>query len=205
MLRLQHLKKTSRTSSKPPATDCKEQRVHSKPGSAKPGHEDHSRVLSDDPDTIVRHRLEACASRGASLPACLSTSADRQLLEQIELPAVAPIVTQHPHLVVHCPSCGERVVTPVPQAARGAPFSPGLHAAATYLKTFQALSYGRLQVALSDLFDLTLSQGGLMDLLRRAQARFRLGCEAAIATLRWAEVVACDETGVRIEGSNAYH
>ncbi|MBW4971859.1 transposase, partial [Croceibacter atlanticus] len=65
--------------------------------------------------------------------------------------------------------------------------------------------YERLQAALSDLFGLTLSQGGLMNLLRRAQDRFRAGRDAAIATLRKAEVVACDETGVRIEGSNAYH
>jgi transposase len=78
-----------------------------------------------------------------------------------------------------------------------------LHAVATYLKTFQALSYERLQAALSDLFGLSLSQGGLMNLLRRAQARFRPGREAAIATLRRAEVVASDETGVRIEGSTA--
>jgi hypothetical protein len=34
---------------------------------------------------------------------------------------------------------------------------------ATYLKTFQALSYERLQAALSDLFGLSLSQGGLMN------------------------------------------
>src|SRR5881398_1469890 len=68
-----------------------------------------------------------------------------------------------------------------------------------------ALSYERLQAALSDLFGLTLSQGGLMNLLRRAQGCFGPGRDAAIATLRRAEVVACDETGVRIEGSNAYH
>ena len=43
------------------------------------------------------------------------------------------------------------------------------------------------------------------NLLRRAQDRFHPGRDAAIATLRRAEVVACDETGVRIEGSNAYH
>ena len=93
----------------------------------------------------------------------------------------------------------------MPEAARGTPFGPRLHAVATYLKTFQALSYERLQAALSDLFGLTLSQGGLMNLLRRAQGRFRAGRDTAIATLRKAEVVACDETGVRIEGSNAYH
>ncbi|MDQ0546542.1 hypothetical protein QO001_005494 [Methylobacterium brachiatum] len=97
------------------------------------------------------------------------------------------------------------MIAPVPEAARGTPFGPRLHAVATYLKTFQALSYERLQAALSDLFGLTLSQGGLMNLLRRAQGRFDPGRDAAIATLRKAEVVACDEFGVRIEGSNAYH
>src|SRR3954468_17098453 len=44
-----------------------------------------------------------------------------------------------------------------------------------------------------------------MNMLRRAQARFAAGREAALSALRRAEVVACDETGVRIEGSNSYH
>jgi transposase len=76
---------------------------------------------------------------------------------------------------------------------------------ATYLKTFQALSYERLQSVLSDLFGLTLSQGGLMNLLCRAQDRFQAGRDEAVAALRRADVVASDETGVRIEGANAYH
>jgi transposase len=58
---------------------------------------------------------------------------------------------------------------------------------------------------LSDLFGLTLSQGGLMNLLRRSQGRFADGQASAVSSLRRAEVVASDETGVRIEGSNAYH
>ncbi|MCJ2048778.1 IS66 family transposase, partial [Methylobacterium sp. J-070] len=204
VLRLQRPEKTSRTSSKPPATDRKEQREHSKPGGAKPGHEGHSRVLSADPNTIVEHRPEACARCGGVLPGDLCAGIV-SASERIELPAVAPIVTQHRRLSVRCPSCGTRVIAPVPKAARGTPFGPRLHAVATYLKTLQTLSYERLQAALSDLFGLTLSQGGLMNLLRRAQGCFHPGRDAAIAMLRKAEVVACDETGVRIEGSNAYH
>ena len=96
-------------------------------------------------------------------------------------------------------------MAPVPKQARGTPFGPRLHAVATDLKTFQALTSERLQAALSDLFGLRLSQGGLMNLLRRAQARFRPGRETAVLALRRAEVVASDETGVRIEGSNSYH
>jgi transposase len=204
VLRLQRPEKTSRTSSMPPATDRKERREQSKPGGAKPGHEGHSRVVSDDPDTVVDHRPDRCSCCGGDLHTALPTEVVG-VSERIELPEVAPVVTQHRRLAVRCPTCGTRVVAAVPEAARGTPFGPRLHAVATYLKTFQALSYARLQAALSDLFGLTLSQGGLMNLLRRAQARFHPGCEEAVSTLRRAAVVASDETGVRIEGSNAYH
>jgi transposase len=99
-------------------------------------------------------------------------------------------------LAVRCPACGTRVIAPVPQAARAPPFGPRLHAVATYLKTYQTLSSERLQRPVADLFGLTVSQGGLMNRLRRAQGAFAAERDRAIAS---------DETGVRIEGSNAYH
>jgi transposase len=204
VLRLQRPDKTSRTSSKPPATDRKERREQSKPGGAKPSHEGHSRVMIDDPDAVVDYRPDRCACCGGALHGDLPVELV-SVSERIELPKVTPVVTQHRRLAVHCPTCGVRVVAPVPEAARGTPFGPRLHAVATYLKTFQALSYERLQAALSDLFGLALSQGGLMDLLQRAQRHFRSGCEEAVSTLRRTAVIASDETGVRIEGSNAYH
>jgi len=44
-----------------------------------------------------------------------------------------------------------------------------------------------------------------MNLLRQAQRAFAGERNKAIAALRQAKVIASDETGVRIEGSNAYH
>jgi transposase len=204
VLRLQRPQKTSRTSSKPPSTDRKEQREKSKPGGAKPGHEGHSRVISDTPDEVVEHRPGRCSCCAAVLTADLPAETV-SLHEQIDLPEVKPLITHHRRLALLCPACSTRVVAPVPEAARGTPFGPRLHAVATYLKTFQALSYERLHSALSELFGLTLSQGGLMNLLRRSQGRFADGQASAVSSLRRAEVVASDETGVRIEGSNAYH
>ena len=204
VLRLQRPEKTSRTSSKPPSTDRKEQRERSKPGGAKPGHEGHSRVISEAPDAVVEHRPGQCSGCGAALAVDLPAETV-SVHEQVELPAVKPLVTHHRRLAVCCSACGTRVLAPGPEAARRTPFGPRLHAIATYLKTFQALSYERLQGALSDLFGLHLSQGGLMNLLRRAQGCFAGGRTHAIAALRRAEMVASDETGVRIEGSNAYH
>ena len=62
------------------------------------------------------------------------------LHERIDLPEVKPLVTQHRRLAMRCPTCGARIIAPVPEAARGTPFGPRLHAVATYLKTYQALS-----------------------------------------------------------------
>ena len=204
VLRLQRPQKTSRTSSKPPSTDRKEQRERSKPGGAKPGHEGHSRMISATPDEVVEHRPDRCSCCSAVLMADWPAETI-SIHEQIELPEVAPRVTQHRRLAVRCRACGTRVAAAVPDAAKGTPFGPRVHAMATYLKTFQALSYERLQSAFADLFGLTVSQGGLMNLLRRAQGAFAAERDRAIAALRRARVIASDETGVRIEGSNAYH
>jgi transposase len=204
VLRLQRPEKTSRTSSKPPSTDRKQQRERSKPGGAKPGHEGHSRRLSEWADRVVDHRPEQCpccrGALGLDLPSEVVSVHDR-----IDVPEVKPLIERHRRLAVRCPACGTHVVAAVPPAIRGTPFGPRLHAVATYLKTFQALSYERLQAVLSDLFGLTISQGGLMNMLRRAQGCFQIRRDDAVAALRRAEIVASDETGVRIEGANAYH
>ena len=50
-----------------------------------------------------------------------------------------------------------------------------------------------------------MSQDGLTNILRRAETRFDAGRDAALPTLRRATVVASDETGLRIEGTNSYH
>src|SRR3954462_1974150 len=131
VLRLQRPEKTSRPSSKPPSTDRKEQREKSRPGGAKPGHEGHSRVMSEAPDAVVEHRPGPCSGCGAALPADLLAETVG-VHERVERPAVKPLVTHHRRLAVDCPACGTRVA-PVPEAARGTPFGPRLHAVATYL------------------------------------------------------------------------
>jgi transposase len=138
VLRLQRPEKTSRTSSKPPSTDRKEQRQRSKPGGAKPGHEGYSRVLSETPDAVVEHRPCQCSGCGAALAADLPAET-ASVHERINLPEARPLVPHHRRLAVGCPTCGTRVVAPPPAVESSTPFGPRLHAVATYLKTFQAL------------------------------------------------------------------
>ena len=91
------------------------------------------------------------------------------------------------------------------RSATATPFGPRIHALAIYLKGFQALSYERLRGLFGDAFGLSVSEGALMNMFIRSHPRFKIEAEKARAILRAAKIVASDETGVRIEGTNSYH
>lgn len=203
VLRMQRPEKTSRTSSKPPSTDRKETRENAKPGGAKPGHEGHSRKLCETPDAVEDHAPTHCARCGAAFEA----GAEWELIgeyDEIELPPVRPFVRRHRRFAIRCSCCGGETKAALPVAATGTPFGPRIHALAIYLKTRHALSYERLQRLFLDLFGLTLSQGALMNMFSRTAASFEEKRGQALAILRAADFVASDETGMRVEGVNAF-
>jgi transposase len=204
VLRLQRPDKNSRTSSKPPSTDKKEKRENSRPGGARPGHEPHNRRLADNPDEFRDHAPSVCKACGGSF----SASAERELIgeyDEIEIPPVKPYVIRHRRFACRCTHCGVSAKGPVPAVATSTPFGPRIHALAIYLKGFQALSYERLRALFHDAFGLGVSEGALMNMFIRSHARFEIEASKAKAVLRAAKVVASDETGVRIEGTNSYH
>jgi len=203
LLGLQRPDKTSRTSSKPPSTDRKAKRESSRPGGAKFGHKGHARDLESAPDDHEYHRPAHC--RHCGLP--FSEDAPGSVLgeyDEIDLPEVQPIVKRHRRMQCRCAQCGKTSAAPLPSAAQGTPFGPRIHALALYLKTNQLFSYKRLQGVFGDLFGLKLSQGALMNMFKRSAPAFAARRDDALAALRRADVVACDETGARIEGCNAY-
>ena len=204
VLRLQRPEKDSRTSSKPPSTDKKETRENSRPGGAKPGHEPHNRRLADDPDEYRDHAPSVCEACGGPFAA----DAPRDLIgeyDEIEIPPVRPYVIRHRRFACRCVHCDVAAKGPTPAVATATPFGPRIHALAIYLKGFQALSYERLRGLFHDAFGLSVSEGALMNMFVRSHSRFKIEAEKAKAILRAAKVVASDETGVRIEGTNSYH
>jgi transposase len=204
VLKLQHPPKTSRTSSKPPSTDRKARRDQAKPGGAKPGHKGHNRALHENPDEAVDHRPDICPQCHGRLGADLAGDIVGEY-DEIEVPPIAPFVRRHRRLCVCCPHCSSKVKAPLPDAAHGSPFGPRLHGLVLYLKTFQAISFVRLEGMLSDLFGIKISQGALNNMLKRSHVPFEAIKSDIIQDLRHATMVASDETGIRIEGLNGYH
>lgn len=78
----------------------------SKPGGAKPGHEAHSHVASDGPDSVIDHRQNRCVCCGGDLHGDLLAEI-MSVSERIDPPELLPEVTQHRRLTVCCsPYCG---------------------------------------------------------------------------------------------------
>ena len=112
---------------------------------------------------------------------------------------------RHRRFACRCAHCGVAAKASAPAVATTTPFGPRIHALAIYLKGFQALSYERLRGLFRDAFGLSVSEGALMNMFIRSHPRFEIEAGKAKAIVRAARVVASDETGVRIEGTNAYH
>jgi transposase len=104
-----------------------------------------------------------------------------------------------------CEHCGAEIKAPAPAVATTTPFGPRTHALAIYYEGFQALSYERLRFMFRDAFGLIVSQGALMNMFIRSHPGFKIEADKAKAILGQATVIASDETGVRIEGTNSYH
>ena len=194
-------RKTSRTSSLPPSTDKKAKRANAKPGGAKPGHAPHFRAPSDSPEKIIDHRPEACSGCGAAFDEHSPSKVVSQS-DFIDIPPIQPFTEQHRRLACTCSHCGEQTKAPLPDVAKGSPFGPGIASLALYLKSFQFCSYQRLQSLFQDVFGLKISQGGIMNLLKRSSQAFTQKYDVIVERLRGARAVACDETGMRIEGCN---
>src|SRR5436309_8388846 len=121
-----------------------------------------------------------------------------------QLPPIQPFVRRHCRFSIRCAHWGEATAAPPPAAAKGTPFGPRIRALAVYLKSLQLFSYERLRMAMRDLFGLAISEGALMNMFKRTKPAFEAVGKQAMTALRLARFVACDETGVRIEGGNAY-
>ena len=200
--------KTPDNSSVPPSQgkksnrDDKPRRTSPRQGSL--GRKGGGRELVATPDETVIARPVCCAHCQAALDEADQTLAGRY--DKVELPKVRPVITRVERYAGHCRRCGHTTLAPVPEGlAPGTPFSLNIVALAIYLRVTQAISYRRLSRLMLELFGLVISEGALDAAFRRVVPCFDAEVGAILARLRRARVICSDETGVRIDGQNAWN
>jgi transposase-like protein len=148
---------------------------------------------------VFIHAPRNCRRCAAALSDGAVTAVERR--QVFELPPVHVEVTEHRAETWRCPACGERTKAEFPRGVRApVQYGEGARARAVYLHKYQLLPCARTAEAMRELFGCALSPGTLHTARGRLAEKL-VGAEARIkATLRAAEVIGADETGLRVTG-----
>ena len=119
-------------------------------------------------------------------------------------PAPAEVIeVRHAKRALTCPTCGQIEILPPPAGLEMTrTFGARLESLVIYYRQEQHMSYERTQAALLNLHGVTISQGGIDQIMQRA------GQQAATAMLplqqavQASAVVNSDETSARVDGRN---
>jgi transposase len=159
------------------------------------------RALHPNPTRVLAQRASCC-------PHCQGDvwQAPQQLCEaydHIDIPPVEPVVTRvHLHGGT-CPGCGERFKASAPvDMPPGSPFGGNLRAFVIYLRYTQGIGFERLSRLLHDLFGLTISEGALANMLGAASPAFAAQTQRIRSQLLSHNILASDETGMRVGKRN---
>ncbi|MBI2940641.1 MAG: IS66 family transposase, partial [Chloroflexi bacterium] len=197
----------SHNSSKPPSTDppgrkpspkSLRQPSGKKPGS-QPAHRGSTLPLSENPDRIVRHSPERCASCGGSLADAPIVQIERR--QVIDLPPVLVEVVEHQVETRQCP-CGQTSRGSFPEGVEASvQYGPGLKGLVVYLNHGQLLPIERTTEILTDVFGCESFSEGTLDHAIEECHTGLAEVEAEIkAGLQQAAVAHFDETGLEVSG-----
>lgn len=206
---LEKPKKTSENSSVPPSKGFK---ANKKPSKRKKGGERRAaslgragggRSLHPHPDETVIANLPCCPVCSAAMPQSEQRLHSRY--DRIELPEIVPVVTRVERYQGTCVGCDTTSVAPVPtHLAPGSPFGQSIESLVTYLRYGHAISYERLHQLLGDVFNLSISEGAIANLLTRVKERLAQPLADILSHLRQAQLICSDETSARVNGKTEW-
>jgi transposase len=195
---------SSQNSSQPPSKDQKgslpkdrRKRRHGPPV----GHKKHERKFVAQADQVIDVRAQDCSNCQADLrPAPGRLVKVNQITE---LPAARAQVIEVRQFEVICPHCrAAQVAAPPAGLEMRRAFGARLEATVVYYRQAQHMSYERTQKALCDLNGVTISQGGIDEIMKRAGQQAIARLASLEAAVRQSAVIYSDETSCRVEGAN---
>lgn len=203
-LRLKKTPTTSKNSSQPPSRDFKgenQKRKRKRKKGAKKGHEKQERALVANPDKVLYALADNCATCHINLLDQVPTQIIRR--QVAELPEIKPVVIETQQYEVICPCCGEVQRGKLPAGLEaGRYFGPRLEATVTLLRHEHHVGFERLVGLCSELFNLRLSEGGAVAIIKRAGQAVLSEAEEIGEQVRQGKVIRSDETSARVLGKN---
>ena len=165
-----------------------------RPSGGQLGHSGTTRTKINNPDVIDVHVSSFCFKCGVDLSSVESVL--MYTTQEIDLPIIKPIVTEHRHYSRTC-SCGCENLSEPPRGRGGNSvfFGNGVKALTTYLNAVQYMPYERLQSFYNDIFNLKLSQGTISNIIQNVSLKASHALDLIKQQISSSKVVGFDESG----------
>jgi transposase len=167
------------------------------------GHEGVTLRQVAAPNRIVIHQADECRQCGTSLAAVSADNLHKRQVFEIENGGLS--VIEHCLAAKICPVCRIASKGQFPLAVKApVQYGASVLSRALYLHLYQLLPVARTQEAMRDLFGCDISQASIQRAARLCSDKL-IRCEQRIkAAIRESKVIGADETGIRINGTNAW-
>lgn len=201
------LSQNSSNSSKPPSQDGynkkpKPVNLRKKIGrktGGQPGHPGKTIEWSATPDSIERHLPDPCQCGHHADEALYEFLMARQVHDLPPPPKIE--VTEHQVFGCKCPCCGRMLRGVFPEGVDGpVQYGKRINAIAIYLAYYQFVPLERCAEAMRDLFGIRLSEGTIVNMLRKFSEAVKGSVDLVWELLLDSDVVHFDESGMRALG-----
>ncbi len=188
-----------------------------KPGGQK-GHTGKTLIQSDTPDEVIdiAYNIDNCKKCGFNLESVIANLKEKRQLLDLDLKDTNQKITQYQSYSKTCPKCGyenhdnsfPNFVTP------HISYGKNIMAIVVYMSVVHYMSYNRIVSALQDLYKITLSEGSVDNLIKRASRLTDNEIEKLMKELEISDIVGIfhrsstllhDETGCKVNGDKWWH
>ena len=201
--------KNSRNSSVPPSKDenrtpkTKSLREQSdrKVGGQK-GHEGNTLKMTQTPDEIITYTPDFCGKCGSDIHELPSDFVGKR--QVIDIPVVQPFYVEHQVYKKTC-SCGHQTCGSYPENVKASiSYGANTESLIGYFFARQYLPFNRMRELLNDAFGLSISEGGIHELLNRLAQKATPAYDMIKERIASSKVVGTDETGCKINGVKSW-
>lgn len=210
-------KKDSTNSSKAPSSDMgitpkKNQSLKEKSDKASGGqfgHKGKNLRQSDTPDEIedIAYGIAKCKECNSSLADTLAQLKEKRQILDVDLSHINTKIIQYQSYSKICFVCGyDNHDDSYPSfVAPYVSYGKNIMAIVVYMSTVHYLSYNRIVSALKSLYNITMSEGSIDNLIKRASKLSQNEIDTITGQLELSDIVGIDETGCKVDGQKYWH
>ena len=173
------------------------------------GHKGTNLKQTDTPDKIIdiEYNIDNCKKCGFDISEVLAKLHEVRQVLDLDLQDTLQKITQYQSYAKECPECGfvNHDNSYPTMVAPHISYGKNIMAIVVYLSVIHYVSYKRIVQTLKTLYKISISEGTVASLLKKAATLSQKEIDKVISQLELSDMVGIDETGVKVNGSRDWN